>query len=99
MASLYDPVFSNDQLLAQKNLRHRRINFDYEYISSFPHIVPAHLSSFKWQTLDFNKVAINTLKASQGIYMFVFNPYKSSVLNHSAKIAFYIGQADNLRTR
>ena len=99
MASLYAPLISNDVLLAQKNLRHRKINFDYEYISSFPHENIDLLKPLTWDRISFNKNEVSQLPINQGIYMFVFNPYSFSRSNHTADSIFYIGQANNLRER
>lgn len=99
MVSLYAPAISNEQLLAQKNLRHRKINLDYEYTSSFPYDNINLLKSVSWTTYDFNKANVAALNNAQGIYMFTFNPYIFSLSNHNADIVLYIGQADNLRVR
>lgn len=99
MASLYAPAISNEQLLAQKNLRHRKINLDYEYISSFPHDNINLLKSISWISCDFNKTNVAALNKAQGIYMFTFNPYSFSLSNHAACIILYIGQAEDLRVR
>ena len=99
MASLYAPAISNEQLLAQKNLRHRKINLDYEYTSGFPYPKINLLKNVSWKIYDFNKANIDALNSAQGIYMFTFNPYIFSLSNHNADIVLYIGQADNLRIR
>lgn len=99
MASLYAPVISNEQLLASKNLRHRKINLDYEYIINFPHDDIGLLESISWSTIDFNRSNVATLNNVQGIYMFTFNPYAFSKSNHNAELILYIGQADDLKKR
>ena len=99
MASLYAPAISNEQLLAQKNLRHRPINLDYEYTSGFPYDKINLLRNLSWTTYDFNRENVDALGDVQGIYMFTFNPYIFSLSNHSAEVILYIGQAGKLRER
>jgi len=99
MASLYAPVISNEQLLSQKNLRHKKINFDYEYTSGFPYDNINLLKNINWTTIDFTKPNVAALNNAQGIYMFTFNPYLFSMSNQNADIILYIGQADDLRVR
>ena len=100
MASLYAPVFTNQQLLAQVGLRHRRINFDYEYVSSFPYDNQNLLNGINWTDIDFNIASVNLLNEVKGIYMFYINPYSFSMANHpTGDVLLYIGQASNLRER
>jgi len=99
MASLYAPAISNEQLLAQKNLRHRKINLDYEYISSFPYNNINLLKNITWVASHFTKANVAALNNEQGIYMFTFNPYSFSMSKHDADIILYIGQADDLKVR
>ena len=53
MASLYDSLITNEDLLKQKNLRHRKINFDYEYISGFPISDFNLVKSLNWNSVRF----------------------------------------------
>lgn len=100
MASLYDPAFTNEELLKQVGLRHRRINFDYKYISEFEYVNQRLLSNINWTDVDFNVPAIEALNEVQGIYMFYINPYSFSMANHpTGEILLYIGQASNLKKR
>jgi hypothetical protein len=99
MASLYAPVITNEQLLAQKNLRHKKINLDYEYMSGFPYDNVNLLKNINWTTINFTKRNVATLNNVQGIYMFTFNPYSFSLSNHNIDIILYIGQADDLKVR
>lgn len=99
MASLYDGSISNDELLAQKNLRHRRINFDYEYISKFPVNNYSLFRSISWTTVDFNKIEVSKITTGQGLYVFNFSPTSFSLLNWDANVPLYIGQASSLRNR
>jgi hypothetical protein len=99
MASLYTPTITNEQLLNQIGLRHRKFNLDYEYTSSFQHNDLNLLKNINWNTVDFKRAAINALNPVQGIYMFTFDPYKFSLSNHEADLVLYIGQAANLQDR
>jgi hypothetical protein len=99
MASLYAPAFDNEQILSQLNLRHQKINLDYQYSSGFPYDEKNLLKNINWTTISFARHSIASLSNVQGIYMFTFNPYCFSMLNHNADIVLYIGQASNLRTR
>jgi len=99
MASLYAPAISNEQLLASTNLRHKKINLDYMYTSSFPHDNINLLKNFNWKTINFGKAEVGALNNHQGIYMFTFNPYLFSLSNHSAEIILYVGQAKDLKER
>jgi hypothetical protein len=99
MASLYTPSITNDDLLAQKNLRHRKINLDYEYISGFPHTNFNLLKGITWSTIDFTKANVGALNNNQGIYMFSIDPYLFSMCNKNSDIILYIGQAKKLRER
>jgi hypothetical protein len=99
MASLYSPSISNEDLLLQKNLRHKRLNLDYEYTSAFPYQDISVFSNLSWQTVDFNRINVSALNPVRGIYMYTFNPHNFSMLGFSSNIVLYIGQASNLRTR
>ncbi len=99
MADLYAPVISNEVLLSQRNLRHRRINLDYEYISGFPHEDNNLLKGLVWTSIEFKKNQVSAIPDNQGIYMFTLNPYGFSCSNHEAHVVLYIGQAGKLKTR
>lgn len=99
MASLYDGSISNEELLSQKNLRHKRINFDYEYISKFPVDNYSLFKEIAWETVDFNRKEVNNITTGQGLYVFSFNPCGFSLLNFDANIPLYIGQASSLKSR
>jgi hypothetical protein len=99
MASLYAPAFNNEQLLSQLNLRHQKISLDYQYTSGFPYDNQNLLRNINWTTINFEKYNVAALNNVQGIYMFTFNPYGFSNLNHNADIVLYIGQASKLKTR
>ena len=99
MASLYTPSITNEQLLASKNLRHKKINLDYEYTSGFPYDNVGVLKNINWNTIAFTKQNVAAIRNTQGIYMFTFNPYSFSMSNHQAEIILYIGQAKDLQVR
>ncbi|MCO5257553.1 MAG: GIY-YIG nuclease family protein [Lentimicrobium sp.] len=99
MASLYAPTISNEQLLASFNLRHKKINLDYQYMSSFPYDNIKLLSNINWTTISFTKHDVDRLNNVQGIYMFTFNPYAFSMSNRVSDIILYIGQATDLKVR
>ncbi len=99
MASLYGPAITNEQLLSQTTLRHRRFNLNYDYISSFPYDNIQLLRTINWTSIDFTRLNVSTLNQVQGIYMFTFNPYAFSMYNHNADFTLYVGQADNLQSR
>ena len=99
MASLYAPTITNEQLLVQKNLRHKKVNFDYEYTSGFPYENINLLKNIHWTTIEFKRPNVQALSNVQGVYMFTINPYSFSMSNHNADIVLYIGQADELKAR
>lgn len=99
MASLYDSIISNEDLLKQKNLRHKKINFDYEYISNFPINDYNIFKNISWTTVDFRREKVNGIPDNQGLYVFSFNPTGFSLINFDSNIPLYIGQASNLKSR
>lgn len=99
MASLYDSFISNEDLLKQKNLRHRKINLDYEYISGFPTNDLNLFKAINWVSVDFERSLINAIPNTSGVYVFNFDPCQFSLSNFQSKIPLYIGQASNLRSR
>lgn len=99
MANLYAPAISNEMLLSQMNLRHIKINLDYEYIARFPGLNVYMFRHIHWQCIEFNRNEVDRLGENRGIYMFTFSPYSFSLAQHSADMILYIGQADRLRSR
>lgn len=100
MAGLYDRAISNEQLLKQSALRHRRFNLNYdEYIASFPYPDVHLLKSVSWSSIDFTRPSVATLNPVQGVYMFTFNPYAFSMFHHNAEFILYVGQAEDLQDR
>lgn len=99
MANLYAPAISNEQLLAQVGLRHKRINLNYEYSSGFDYQDVSVFNGINWTTVDFNKANISSLNQVSGIYMYTFRPHNFSHLGFNSDVVLYIGQATNLRTR
>jgi excinuclease UvrABC nuclease subunit len=98
MSNIYNSITTNDQILAQVHIRHKRFNLNFDLMQS---IKPKSslTSSLKWNKIKFLKGNKNILPETPGIYMFILRPYLAGLCQFSSDFILYIGQTKNLRSR